>query len=214
MGAALTSSQASGGMALASMGLQAAGSIFGASSSDQAGRAQAGYYRYLGQQNEFQARVVEAAGSRQAGNIQDAAAVEYGKHLRNVKQVEGAQQAAGAAAGMAGTVTAEDIARDTANKARLDELAIRYNADSQADEVLRTAGITAFNLRSEAAGQRSAATQAERTGKRQATATLLGGASTIASTAASFYGKGGKLPKMSDGAAGAGRHSSKLFLRY
>lgn len=164
------------------VGMQVMGSIHGAQSAQQEGRAQEGYYRYLAEQSRTEATLAEMAGAKQAHSVQDSAAYEFSRHSRGVKQLEGSQAAAAAANGVASSVTAEDIARDTVSRARLDEMAIRFNADSQADEVLRQAGLAAFNARGQARSYDMAGTQARRAGDRQAFATLLGGASSIAST--------------------------------
>ncbi len=166
----------------AAIGLQVAGSAFAADSAQQAGKAQEGYYRYLASTSDANANLTELGGKVQSRSIQDAAAAEYVQNLRNVKRVEGSQRAGFAANGIAGSVTAEDIARDTNNTAKLDEMAITYNADTQSSEVLRQAGITAMNQRSEAAGYRMAGSQARIAGNRSAIASLIGGASSVAST--------------------------------
>lgn len=166
----------------AAIGLQVTGAVFGAYSAERAGLAQEGYYRYLASTAETNARLAEITGEQQARTVQDVAAQEFARLGRGVRRVEGAQRAAGAAAGISGSVTAEDIARDTEATARLEEMAIRFNADTQSAEILRQAGLSAFNLRSEAAGFRAAGSQARAAGKRAFLSSLIGGAASAAGT--------------------------------
>jgi hypothetical protein len=168
----------------AAIGLQVGGSLLSAEAGKTASLAQEGYYRTLANNAENNAMLAEVAGERQATNVRDAAAATYAQHLRGSKKLTGAQRAAAGAAGISGSVTAEDIARDTANTASLDEMAIRFNADSAADEVLRNAGLTALNLRAEADGYRMSGAEAKRAGKINYATTLIGGATSVASTAA------------------------------
>lgn len=162
------------------VGMQVAGTAYGAYSAEQAGIAQQGYYSYLASQSRSEADLTDAAGVRQAHGIQDAAFRNYSQLKRGQAQLTGAQVAAEAATGSGGSATAEDIARDSAHKGLLDEMAIRYNADTQADETLRQAGLTSFNLRSQADSYDIAGTQARLTAKRQEFATILGGAASVA----------------------------------
>lgn len=171
----------------AAIGLQVAGSASSAYSAQQAGLAQEGYYKYVARQADSEANLAEAAGAKTAHSIEDAAAYEFSRMRRGVRQTQGAQAAALAASGNAGTTTAEDIARDTVDKARLDEMVIHYNADSQAGETLRQAGLSAYNLRSQAEGYRMAGSNARAAGDRAFVSTLLGGASSVASTFAMAY---------------------------
>lgn len=179
------------------IGLQVAGTALSAEAGKANAAATEGYYRFLAGQSDKNAELTELAGQRQARGIQDAAAGTYGQHLRAKKQFLGAQRAAGAAAGVSGA-TAEDLARDTEDKAALDEMAIRFNADSSSDEVLRQAGLTAFNQRSEADGYRMSADEAKRAGKINYLTTLIGGASSVAGTMA-MAGRGPSGPAQTPG---------------
>ena len=172
----------------AAIGLQVGGSLFAADNARRTAAAQSGYYRTLANQADNSAMLAEVSGERQATNVKDAAAATYAQHLRGSKQLTGAQRAVAGAAGISGSVTAEDIARDTANKMSLDEMAIRFNADSTADEVLRNAGLTAMNLRADAGNYRMSGDEAMIAGKLNSYTSLIGGAASVASTAA-MYGR-------------------------
>lgn len=164
--------------------LQTASGIGQAFSEKAASRAEAGYMDLLAQFAEGNARLVELAGERQASNVKDAAAFKFRSLLRDNARIRGTQRAAFAAKGTSGTVTAQDIARDTDARAQLDEDALRFNADSASEEILRTAGIEAFNLRTQAGGHRVAARNRRRAGDRAFFGTLLGTATSVASTVA------------------------------
>lgn len=202
------------------MGAQAAGAIYAADSEEKSGLAQEGYYRHLARQSRREAELARIAGERQAHDIQDSAYAEYGRLKRGQRTLEGTQRAVAAANGAGGGATAEDIARDTADKALLDEMAIRFNADTQADEKLRQAGLTAFNLRSQADSYEVAGGQARLAAKKKAFATLLGGATSIASTYA-LSSRGPSNPtepriqtKTAGAPAGAYRYEPAASYRY
>lgn len=177
----------------AAIGLQVAGSALAADGAQASAKATEGYYRFVAGQADSNANLTELAGQRQAREVQDAAAATYAQHLRATKQVRGAQRAAGAAAGVSG-VTAEDIARDTTDKAALDEMAIRFNADSASGEVLRQTGLTAFNQRAEGDVARMSADQAKQAGKLNLLTTLIGGASSVADTASRWKPSAASTP--------------------
>lgn len=191
------------------VGLQVAGGVYGAESAKAGGLAQEGYYRSLAATSDSNARLTEISGEKQARSIQDAASAEYVRLSRDVKRVGGAQRSAAAANGIAGSVTAEDIARDTADTAKLDEMAIRYNADSQSEEILRQAGVAAFNLRSDAEGYRMAGSQAKAAGNRAAVASLIGAATSVGSTFAMASPRTPAAPGKAAAVAGKGPYSGK-----
>lgn len=87
-------------------------------------------------------------------------------------------------------VTAEDIANDTFNKQRLDELAIRYNADVKSWETNTQAANQNWAAQTQANQYRYAAKNAKHAGKIAAFTTLLG---TATSTASMLGAAGQKL---------------------
>lgn len=172
-----------GAASIAAGGIQTVGGIYSAYGAREAGRAQEGYYRYLASAKDFEAAAAEVAGQQGARSIQDAAALEYARYTRDVKRLEGQQRTAAAAQGVAGSVTAEDIARDTANRKRIDEAAIRAEANQRAGAVVTQAGLASGAARGEARGFRSAAGTARRAGDRAFLSTLIGTAASVSSTA-------------------------------
>ncbi len=165
------------------LGLQVGGSLLAAKSAQDKGNSDAAYYNFLGLQSDQNAGLIEAAGEADARSVNDKGATDLGKLRESVRATEGTQTAALAANGVAGSVTAEDIARDTRSKAALDELAIRYNADLKSGEIRRSSKFEAMNKRFEGAGYRVAGANARATGKASAILSLVGGASQVATTA-------------------------------
>src|SRR3569832_1972699 len=94
------------------IGLQAGGALYGAKSAEDAGIAQQGYYSYLAAQSRSEAGLAEAAGERQAHDIQDTAFRNYSQLKRGQAALRGSQVAAEGALGAGGGATAEDINRD------------------------------------------------------------------------------------------------------
>lgn len=182
------------GAAAAAIGVQAAGSIIGgvfaAQGEKNEGLARQGYFELLASQAEGQAELVTLLGEKQSRAIQDSAAKNFTRFKRNIKRQKGAATAAIAAQGISGSATAEDIVRDAAESERLDELAIRFNADSQSDEVLQSARLRAVEFRSSAIQSRIAGESARRIGRERRTATLL---STATST---LFQIGGSVAKL------------------
>lgn len=165
---------------IATTGLEIGGGLYSAYSQTAVASARAGYLELLAEQDEGNARLVELAGTRQSRAVQDAAAKRFRRLKRDVRRLEGAQMAILAAKGTAGTVTAEDIARDTENQEALDEAALRAGADAQSEEILRAAGIEAFSLRGRALSRRLGAAAERVAGKRAFIGTLLGTAASVA----------------------------------
>ena len=174
----------------AALGLQVGGSLLQAQSELDSGRQKEAYYNYLARQSENQANLAEIEGQVNAHSIADAAAYTLARQKRDLRRIEGTQRAALAEKGISGGGTADDIARDTRREASLDEMAIRYNADQKASSILRQASMTAYGLRSQAYGYRDAGHQERSASKKRAFSTLLGGATSVASTLA--YNKAGK----------------------
>ncbi len=171
------------------MGLQVGGSLLAAQAAKDEGEMSARYYDMLGMNSDLNADLTVLAGDRSARDVQDRAATESGVLRDNVKRTEGAQDVALAANGTGGSVTAEDIARDTRAKARLDELAIRYNADTKSGDIRRGAAMDAMNLRFQGGASRVSGNNARATGKARSIVSLVGGAAQVANTAYLGYGK-------------------------
>lgn len=162
--------------------LQAGAGAYEAQAQLNEGSRQNKYYRYMASMKDTEARLVRAAGERQVGAIQDNASRDSRALNDELKRVQGAQRVAQAASGMAPSGSAEDVAGDTISKAKADELAIRFNADSASQETLRQADFEGMNLRNEASGFRAAGRNAKSAAKTGAFATLLGRATQVADT--------------------------------
>lgn len=165
------------------LGLQVGSSLLAAKAAQDEGKASSRYYDMLGVNADQNADLALAGGDRASREIQDQAASDAGRLRTDVRRVQGTQDATLAANGVGGGATAEDIARDTSAKARLDELAISYNADAKSAEVRRNASIESSNLRFQAAGYRVAGANANVAGRQRAMLSLVGGASQVATTA-------------------------------
>lgn len=175
------------------VGLQVYSGYTQARSQRVAGEAQNAYYDYLAGQQEQQADLITKTADVQAGLIQDQAK-EQGKQLkRSQAQLASAQIAAMAASGVdTSSVTAQDITTDTYQTQRLDELALRYNADIDTWGVVTDASYKDWSLRTEAEQSRYAGRMARYTGKVQQRNTLLNTAvSVVGSLAMGGFGGGG-----------------------
>jgi hypothetical protein len=144
------------------------------------GEAQQNYYNYLAAQNEETAKETFKATGKQVSLIQDEAARTGANLTRQVKVLEGSQRAAEGASGTAGSVTAEDIARDTENKANLDRAAIRASADMQTESAVDAGTAQAVALRRQADSYRLAGANARFSGNLNAQASILSGATAVA----------------------------------
>jgi len=117
------------------------------------------------------------------------------KNLKEgVTKILGAQKAASAASGVGGgSVTQADIEQDTMDKAKMDEIAIRYNADAQSANIINAANQQAWNINNDATNQiwalgvqksqyEAAAKNVKRAANIKALGTILSTASSTAST--------------------------------
>lgn len=164
--------------------LQVAGAVQGASSANKAGKANAAYYKSLADANEVAAGEVLKAGRIKENMAQAQAGRDTEIIQRESADLRAKQVAIAAANGMgAGSVTAEDIGSDTLTRQRMDELAIRYNADMDSWAAKTDAQNQAWDLRSQAGFNRQSAVNARQAGRNNAIASLIGGATSLASTA-------------------------------
>ncbi len=170
----------------------------------QEGKATAQMYNYQAALNyqeaatrrkyaEEQKKAINEAAVANITLEQTAAGLESARLMRDVSQLTGKQKAAIGALGIGG-VTAEDIAIDTFDKARLDQLAIRYNANVQSWQIREQAKRDIWTLgeevkqktwalESEAGQYRVAGKQARRAANIKMGATLLETAASVANIA-------------------------------
>lgn len=165
----------------AALGLQGAGTGYAAYGDYVEGLAQQRYYKYKAAQNKTQQALVLNEGQQEANAAEDYGMKQTKILKGKVAETEGAQAAGQAASGAAGSVTATDIARDTFNKAKMDELAIKFNADQAAFKAINNSKLQAWQLGEEARGNEFAGEYAKWAGKRKAFSTLLSGSSQVAS---------------------------------
>ena len=171
------------GATAAMIGLQVGGTALSSYGAYQQGVSQNKYYQYLAKQNEVQAEEVRESGKKEEGLIQEAAAGQVEKLQEDISKVISGQETGLAKGQIALTsVTAEDIARDTFEAGLRDEAAIRYNADITAWQTKEEAKSTALNLERQAEAYRLSGGAAKKAGRLGAFSTLLGGATSIASS--------------------------------
>jgi hypothetical protein len=149
----------------ASTGLSIFGGLQAALQQRKAAEAQKKYYYFQADQSDKEAQLAIEAGMREADTIR-----------RSAKGVTASQRAAMAASGVgAGSVTAEDVARDTFNRSEMDALVVRYNADLQG-----------WSKRLQARSYRMAGDNALTAGNINADTTLLTTATGVADSWAKF----------------------------
>jgi hypothetical protein len=146
---------------LAGTFLQIAGGVAGAENARQEAQSNKDYFDYLAANEEKKSGYVQEAAGRQT------------KQLRaNVSALEGTQAVNQAASGVGGgSVTSENIAMDTFRKEKLDEMAIRYNADMES-----------FGNKNKAREYRMAGDNAIEAGKVKANMSYLNTATSVANT--------------------------------
>jgi hypothetical protein len=170
--------------------MAAGGGIMSYMGQKEGGEAQRRMYEDMAANDEKSAALALEQGQRAASISQDQGARETKDLKDQVARFEGAQKAGMAANGITGSsVTAQDIAKDTANKAAMDEAAIRYNADMRTWESNNQAQIEEWQLRERAKQQRTAGYNAETAGRMGGFASLLGGAGSVGMGAANFWKK-------------------------
>ena len=167
------------GAAIALQGVATANSAYG---SYVQGIAQNRYYDYLASNAEKEGALELKKGDQQAQFEQDKGSFESKIQRNNAKELEGTQKAIAGANVGPGSVVSENIATDTFNKQKLDELSIKYNADMASWKAKEDAKLRDFELKNSAAGYGIAGKQARSAGKLGAFNSLLGGASQMAQT--------------------------------
>jgi hypothetical protein len=145
-----------------------------ANSIRQQGQAQNNYYQYLAAQNEQQAQLAERTGAAQSHAVQETQKLQGQRLKTSQAEFNASQQAALAANGIYGSVTASDIQRSTASKQALDENLLRFDADTKSYEATVGAQNQAYSLRSGAAGYRAAGANSLYASKIAARNSLIG----------------------------------------
>ena len=169
----------------------AAGSLIGATGAYEEGQSKSAYYEYLAQNSRTEAGLVQKQADQESTLAQNTGAQQSLNERRQAAEVTGAQQAAEGASGTAGSVTSTDVSNDTFNKVKLDQMAIKYNADVQSWKAEQEAKLKEFELGREASGYGIAAKGARQAGRMGAFNSLLSGASQVSGA----FLKGGMFSK-------------------
>jgi len=150
-------------------------------SSYKQGKDQRDYYNDLASQNEEQAIQTLDTAKINRAYIFDEASRQTEDVQEQLGQILGSQKTVMAGSGLSlSSKTAEDLARSTINAENEDELAIRYNAESSANELMRQSYLESYNLKKQASSYRKAGKKAYQAGKLGIFSSLLGGASGLA----------------------------------
>lgn len=159
------------------------------------GVAMRNYYNYLADSERAQGEYEYRMGIKQSHLVQDKAKFEDKLHKRDVAYFAASQQAKLVANGInLNSVTAADLTLDTVSKARLDELAIRYKADSRSWSLKEQAKANRWSRNVQASNYNIAGDRAYSRGKTQAFTTLLGTAASAGQSlhSSGFFGKPAK----------------------
>ncbi|CAK0756654.1 conserved hypothetical protein [Gammaproteobacteria bacterium] len=166
-----------------STGLSVYGGLQAADNTRKAAEANKKYYYSLADTSEQGAKQDIVSGMRDQNTI-----------ALSEKSVEASQRAAMAAAGVgSGSVTAEDIIKETFNKAELDKMTVRYNAN-----------MSALAKKQQAGQYRMAGDNAIQAGNINADTTLLTSATGVANNWINFGNQKGWFNKSSAPAAATG----------
>ena len=150
-------------------------------SSYKQGKDQRDYYNDLASQNKEQAVQTLDTAKINRAYIFDEASRNTEDVQEQLSQILGTQKAGLAGTGVSlSSKTAEDLARSTINAENEDELAIRYNAESSANELMRQSYLESYNLKKQASSYRKAGKKAYQSGKLGIFSSLLSGSSSVA----------------------------------
>lgn len=144
------------------------------------GQAQKKMYQYQAGVAERQEELTKRTAETNVTLTQTQAAAEAKQHARQMLALEGAQKATEGAMGIAGSVSAADIGASTFNTGKLDEMAIRYNADIRSWGIREGANIGVWDLENQRKQYLMAGKNAAMAGNIGAASSLLQGASTVA----------------------------------
>jgi len=147
----------------------------------QQGVANQQYYNYLAETNRIQGDAQYRAGMKESELIQDAAKHELKTFKGNATQFASEQKVRMVANGVdLGSVSASDVVGDTIDKAKMDEYALRYNADSKSWSTETGAKYKKYEGEQKARNNKYAGAMAKYQGKQKAFTTLLSTAGSMA----------------------------------
>lgn len=160
----------------------------------QQGKAQSKMYQYQSSLALQKASLTKKIAETNITAVQGSAAEESKRLAREVTELTGAQKATIGALGIGGA-TAADIALSTFDKAKLDQMAIRYNANVRSWGIGEEAKYNVWSLEEESKQYGVAAKNARRAANINAATTILGTAASIAGMRGMSVGGGGGTPK-------------------
>ena len=188
-------------------GLQVASGLYQAQAQYQAGVQQKAYYDYLAETSRIEGEQALKTGQKQSEVIQDVQKVKGKELAKTQAQQRATQEVQLAATGVPSTsVTAQDIGASTIDVQKLDELALRYNADVRSYETMQDATYRNWAANVQAGQYTMAGDYAKQAGKIGAFQTLLG-------TATSLFNPFAGSNKLwaSGNVSGTGIFGTKLF---
>lgn len=163
------------------LGTTAASGAYSAYSNIQEGKQTSKMYQYQAGQLEKQKQIVQQRADINSQLNQYAASEQGAKLMKEYQVTAGTQKAALAAQGIGGgSVTAEDIASSTFDKAKLDQVALKYNADLKSYEIQEEAKNDIYGLNVQQSYLNAMAKNARTASKSKAFGTLLGTAASMA----------------------------------
>jgi hypothetical protein len=167
----------------ASIGLQGLGAAKSISGAYEEADAKSKYYGYLAGQTEQQIGILNNSNLTEQKLVQDQAARDSKRLNNEGKKVAASQNAGMAANGIAlNSATAEDVAVDSFDREKMDELAVRYSADMKNWDLENQRKIKTWDLKNQAYQYRLSGRMAEDAGRTNATTSLLNGATSVAGT--------------------------------
>jgi mannitol-specific phosphotransferase system IIBC component len=181
-------------MAVVSTLTTLAGGAVSAYGKSQQSRAQSDAYKYSANAMDAQAKLAKRTSDINSKLVQDSAAREATEYGRKIAGVYGAQKVAVASNMGGGSVTEADILRDTFTKAKLDEMAIRHNADIKTWGIRNEAENEVWGLGIQKNQYLKAAKNARKAGAINVASSILSTASSIADTSMRY--RGGYSPKL------------------
>jgi len=152
-----------------------------ATSEIQQGQAQNRYYKSLARTAELQGDYQKAIDEKQADIAEDVGSQQVKSAAIKSAELSGMQRADTAMNGMSATGSAQDIAVDSMRKTNLDEINLKYNADTKAWGFETEGAYAKWQGDTQDAQYRTAGKNALRAGKMQAGMTLLSTAISVAS---------------------------------
>jgi hypothetical protein len=167
------------------IGAQIAGGVMNAKAIADKAKSDQEYYNHLADVADENVVEVRKSAEYDRNAITQNSAREMQSNKTQTQQLMGTQTATVAANEIGGSsVTAMDVARDTINKATLDEMYIRLNADTQKYLITKKENADAKNLREQAKGYRAGGEAAKAAGQLSQAGNFL---STVGQVANSYY---------------------------